>query len=261
MRQFQTRLLEHLSTCARAHWNNNDLASQVIIGLKSVVGRSSKLAGFALVLLSTQVNAQTITLENFEGANSTASGLDNFSARFPAGSSPVTNFNGTSGYFNNATLNTPGVAPGFSYPLAPEGIGYAGLHSQQLFDNEVVQATLGLNGRPELVKDVDYEFSFSAAMLPVQGGPFVFDTPGRVKIFGRRSGTTTAVNNFDATTIENNPNVDLLATTSLLADRSIGFQDFTFNITPAFTYDRLLIVPESDTSCSQQRCRFLRGGR
>ena len=167
---------------------------------------------------------------------------DGFASAFPTGSSALSNFAGTAGYFTG--LNpTSGSA---TFLNAYEGTSYSGLHSGETFATEIVALALSI----PVTAGTDVGLSFAAHQMnfgSAAGG--FFNEPGTFQIFGIATGTVQPV--FPAAgsidpdshiTVGAHPDVDLLGTTPLI-NNTVDWQTHLISFTAAQGYDRILIIP------------------
>lgn len=211
----------------------------------------------------------TVNVENFENApNTVHSGYDQFAAAFPTGSSQLTNFAGTAGYFNNATINmksntypAPPVTPYPDYkggkPEIPaaEGVAYSGFHSSGYYGQEVVR--IQLNAGEELTMGETYSLSFLAYQLSLgtidptlpytSPPPGTFNSPGYFSFVGIPVGATgtsapPAPTNDVYDWLAANTSWDLLGTSQLI-DNTTSWEKYVVTFTAAENYDRILIFP------------------
>ena len=181
---------------------------------------------------------EVTNVENFEtGVAGIQSNYDDFSTAFPPGSSQINNSNGTAGYFKD------GASPQTGQINAIEGTAFTGLHSSGAFTQEVVR--VDLNPSDILVAGNIVEFSYYAYAMDLGGAAGVFDgDPGYFDIFGIRTGTAnpTGVQQTNSNTIAAVSGIDLLSRSTLITSTS-SWTLYTYTVTIAHNYDRLLIVP------------------
>ena len=174
-----------------------------------------------------------------------------FANAFPSGTSPLSNFAGTAGFFTNADLNV--VSAGNTIDILPafEGQFYSGLHSSENFDQEALQLALDT----PIVAGQDVGISFAAYQIQLgldNGGNGIFNAPGTFQIFGIREGSpvvsgtqapnsATNVDSTTPTTIGSHPDVDLLGESDLI-DNTTEWREFVINFTASENYDRILIL-------------------
>ena len=180
------------------------------------------------------------------------SNRDGFDAAYPVGTSPLSNFAGSSGYFTNADLTQSGSGSTVALLPAYEGNYYSGLHSGENFDQEVIQLELDI----PVSTGQEVGLSFAAYLIQfesVAGG--YFNQPGKFEMFGIHSGSTAttgseapnSATNIDTTTstsIGLHPDVDKLGETGLITNTT-AWQEYVISFTATADYDRILIVPTS----------------
>ena len=179
------------------------------------------------------------TSESFDNpANPTAeSNRDNFEAAFPAGTSPLSKFAGTPGYFYQTTEAASPILPAYS------GTAYSGMHSGEQFAQESIQLALDVT-IPAGVK-VGLDFAAYQMNLSAVAGGF-FNEPGTFSFYGILAGSTA-----DATTITTthagfgtSPDVDLLGVSPII-DTTTQWTHYSLGFTAARSYDRILVTPNS----------------
>ena len=188
------------------------------------------------------------TSESFENPPNGAAGTnrDGFANAFPAGSSALSNFAGSAGYFIGPAPTQTGGGSTVTFLDAYEGTSYSGLHSGETFATEIVALALSI----PVTTGTDVALSFAAYQMNfgnVAGG--FFNEPGTFQIFGIATGTVQpafpAAGSIDPDshiTVGAHPDVDLLGTTPLI-NNTANWQTHIISFTAAQGYDRILIVP------------------
>ena len=181
-----------------------------------------------------------IHIETFESPTNSSlpSDYDNFNDVY--GSSALTNSNGTAGSFKNTGTQLTGQ-------IAPlEGTRYSGLHSSGSYTQEVVRAELA-SGSEIIPGDLTiYFLAYQMNLGSAAAG--VFNNPGYFDIYGIEVGTAnpTAGQQANTNTIAAVSGIDLLGRSPLI-NNTTSWQTIELTYTSTKTYDRLLIVPTSQS--------------
>ncbi|MCV6594926.1 MAG: cadherin-like domain-containing protein [Silicimonas sp.] len=186
------------------------------------------------------------TNEDFEAPfNSVASGFNNLSSAYPAGTSPVENYVGTAGFLSGPNVNVSGL----NFLDAFSGSNYIGLHSGGDYAQEIASIDLTTN----ISAGEYYGISFAAYLMNLgsaAGGSF--QSPGTISILGIVEGSTAGqaaiAPSSPATstaTVAAHPDVDLLGTTDVISSSS-AWSEHLIGFVALRNYDTILIVPNDE---------------
>ena len=190
-------------------------------------------------ILDSQENVQAI--EGFEyPVVPLVGGYDYFASSWPAGTSALSNSNGSAGAFSEATESTLLYTKG----LKPQnGDIYIGLHSSGCFPQEVIRIDVDVDVESTEIRLQAFQFMWPDL------GVTTFQNPGYLDIFGIQASadvTLNGTNQQNSTTIAAIEGVDLLGS-SILIDNTTEWKPYVVSISPTVDYSALLLVPRSET--------------